>query len=949
MNRFNEEDARRFYRWLGHRPGEYTEIRIIGWPPPAPVIRRWVQNEDDFIAICREWSGRRQVYAGVNPRKREGGSEEDVARVAAIPFDVDSDHPKNQPATDEELATARTRMIELVSWMRMQGYAAPFVAMSGNGYHVIQKVDIPVTDDLPGKLEAYFREAPTEGMDSIFDLPRIIKVPGTMSVKGKPSEDRPHRLSYIVSEGTPQPDARLMEHIRNLKPYTPTPEPRGAPATPKTDGKVKTTGLRPCFKQFAEEGGKLSNIGSEDNLLRLALVTEAHAKGYSRNEIIDLFRKAEDFNLKITTDRVNRQLADIAEKGMKPWSCLAIYKHHGCLGESCRRYKKHVARYLPKKEGEPPDAENPLRFFETDEAGNPTRFVPKLLGDAIMEKHRFAATDEKSEIWTYNPDKGIWERNGTELIQEVATKMLGHLFKAMHVAEVVKYIRYNSYIDHDLLGSNTSKIVVKNGVLNLDTGELEPFDPELYEINQIPVVYNPDAKCPRITKFLSEVLNPEDLDKFIEMIGYCLLKDYPIARIFVLTGTGRNGKSQALTLIGNFLGRENISSLTLQEIADDRFAKAQLFGKLANLAADIPSKPIKQTGTIKTLTGGDRLSAQHKFKSRFEFVNYAKLFFSANEVPTTYDNTDAFFRRMVILEFPNTFPAGDPKTVENIAQKISTPEELSGLLNLAIEGLRRLMKQGRFTGERTVEERAEEWIRASNPVQYFATQFIEMSQNMLSYITKSDLYKRYVQLCHAMGRRPIASNKFSMEIKRYLPYIDEGMKEVEVKDKKGKKKTTKIRVWYGIQVKLKELSEAMASLMDGTVTTIDTVSHTLIPTFLNRAREEESRRKEEENKVVRENGIGDRIDRSNRSEETPPPKPKLTEEEETILKILKRETQRGNDIGYFVLKGPAEYRLDKRYRPGEFETLLRRMKTRGLIDFDGRTVKLRRGREEAGP
>ena len=72
---FNEGDVRQFYRWLGHRPDEYTEVRIIKWPPLGPVIQRWVQTEDDFVNVCRKWSGKRQVYVGLNPRRARAVGE----------------------------------------------------------------------------------------------------------------------------------------------------------------------------------------------------------------------------------------------------------------------------------------------------------------------------------------------------------------------------------------------------------------------------------------------------------------------------------------------------------------------------------------------------------------------------------------------------------------------------------------------------------------------------------------------------------------------------------------------------------------------------------------------------------------------------------------------------------------------------------------------------------
>lgn len=817
---FNETDVRKFYRWLGHRPEEYTEIRAFPWPQSdkIPPIQKFVQNENDFVKICKRLNGKRQIYAGINPRKRRSGSTKDVARVIAIPFDVDSDHPTDKAATEKELDKAKDRCIQVNSLLITRGYKQPYNDMSGNGYRVALKVDIPITDDLLGKLESFFHEiddALPFTMDSIFDLPRIIKVPGTMSIKGIPSKERPHRLSRILTLGYNKPDEKLAKHIQELEPYTPI-----ITTIIEKDKKRRTSGLRPCFKRFTEEGGTISEKRSEDHLLRLALVTEAHFNGYNRDQIVKLFEKAEDWKEKKTKEQVDRQLGYIAIKGLKPWTCKTILKHKGCLGETCPIYKKQIAKYLPKEPLEPND---PKQFFQLDKYGNPIKFIPKRLGDAIQKDRKFIATSEKSIIWIYNPENGIWENNGSEIIEEESTQRLKELFKKFHVTEVKSYIRYTNYKNSEIFGGTTDKIVMKNGVFNINTEKLTPFDPEIYAINNLSFDYNPEATFPQIEKFINEVLPIKERAKIYEIIGYCLYKLYPIARIFVFSGSGYNGKTQLINIISNFLNKDNVISLTLQEIADDRFAKAQLHGKLANLAADIPADPIKHSGIIKALTGGDKISAQHKFLDRFEFQNYAKLIFSANEVPKTFDNTIAFFRRMVIVPFTNIFPAEAPGTILDIGNKISTPEELSGLFNHAIKALKRLLKNRKFTGEGTAEERKEKWILESNPAQYFINNFVEEATNIEEFIKKSVLYKKYVQLCHALKRRPIASNKFSVEIKQYLPYIDEGTYD----ERTGKReRTKKVRVWYGIKLKMDELKQKMEEL--GTIDTIDTINHTPI-------------------------------------------------------------------------------------------------------------------------
>jgi len=532
---FKEKDARIFYNWLGHNLNEWTELRAFEWPSiQGRVKRKFVNNEEDFISFCREWDGKRNVYVGVNPRKVRGGTEEDVSRVTVIPFDVDSPHPKDSPANEEELATAKKNAGEMVYWILSKGFETPLLAMSGNGFHVLQKTNIEFNDseEIKGKLEAYFHEAPVAKLDSIFDLPRIIKVPGTASIKGNPTEDRPHRQSFIVDEGSNKVDEKLAEYVKNLEDYQIVIDEK--PIITEVDAEKHTTTkkierLRPCFKKFAKEGGRLSDIRGEDHLLRLALVQEAHSKGFNRTEIIGLFSNAADFDRAITAKAVDSELQTIIKKGQKPWRCVQIYKHSGCsLGEACKNYAKSIASKI--KDGEIVEVKNPKRFFTLNDDGTISSFIPKRLGDEIIEEYKIISIDEKSPIWFYIAKKGIWQAIGTEKIQTLTTNYLESYFKANHVSEVVKYIRYKSYTYPNPFGKNHNRVVMLNGVYNFETNKMEKFNPDLYELNQIPINYDPNAECPKIIKFLKEVLLPKDRDKIIELFGYCLYKKYPIAR-----------------------------------------------------------------------------------------------------------------------------------------------------------------------------------------------------------------------------------------------------------------------------------------------------------------------------------------------------------------------------------------------------------------------------------
>jgi phage/plasmid-associated DNA primase len=172
---------------------------------------------------------------------------------------------------------------------------------------------------------------------------------------------------------------------------------------------------------------------------------------------------------------------------------------------------------------------------------------------------------------------------------------------------------------------------------------------------------------------------------------------------------------------------------------------------------------LKSTGTFKMLTGGDPITAERKYGQRAPFVNYAKLIFSANKVPMAYDDTDAFFRRFIIIKFPRTFDKGTADA--RLLEKLTTGEELSGLLNWALAGLRRLMGNGFvFSNSKSVDEVREEYIRMSNPVEAFFMDMVE--EDPEKRIAKADLYQAYASYCKAKKLTSVSMPTFFMNAKK---------------------------------------------------------------------------------------------------------------------------------------------------------------------------------------
>jgi Predicted ATPase len=188
----------------------------------------------------------------------------------------------------------------------------------------------------------------------------------------------------------------------------------------------------------------------------------------------------------------------------------------------------------------------------------------------------------------------------------------------------------------------------------------------------------------------------------------------------MLVGDGSNGKSTYLKLLRTILGKENITSISIQDLCSSRFALAELYGKLANIYPDLEKRALKDTGIFKIATGEDFVSADRKFKGRINFENYAKLFFSANELPLVSDMTYAFWRRWIVIQFPNKF-----QQIDNFFEKTFTKEEIEGVILVSLFAFRNVLLRKKFSFEESEVDYKEVWLRSSDSVYAFIQDSIE--------------------------------------------------------------------------------------------------------------------------------------------------------------------------------------------------------------------------------
>ncbi len=201
-------------------------------------------------------------------------------------------------------------------------------------------------------------------------------------------------------------------------------------------------------------------------------------------------------------------------------------------------------------------------------------------------------------------------------------------------------------------------------------------------------------------------------------MAWLIVPDRDFQRALVLVGSGSNGKSTFLRCVENYLGRENISNVGLQQLSD-RFASVALIGKLANISTDLPNTRVQDTSLFKAITGGDSIGAEYKFGKIFRFRPFTKLVFSANELPESDDTTNGYYRRYFIVPFDNVFE-NNPGAGRQLDEMLADDNELSGLLNLALDVLPDVRRRG-LSITPSVETATEEYQVSTDPVQSGST------------------------------------------------------------------------------------------------------------------------------------------------------------------------------------------------------------------------------------
>ena len=417
----------------------------------------------------------------------------------------------------------------------------------------------------------------------------------------------------------------------------------------------------------------------------------------------------------------------------------------------------------------PEEIEKDIYFdFRIDFNGDKKQ-VSHDMAKYLIEKYHVKTIGEKiREIYVYK--EGVYV-SGLNILRAKIQEILEENASIQNKNNIIETIKDLTSTDREDFCVDIDLINLNNGIYNIKTREFISHNHEYLFFTKIPVDYDPSVSCPVVNNFLKEILPEADIDIIIEWFGYCLYRRYFIKKSIIFVGERDTGKSTLIKLYGRFIGKENCSGISLQKLVSDKFASSQLYNKHINIYDDLSFKDIADNGGFKIATGGGIISGEKKFGEQFQFENYSKLTFACNKIPDVKDtNDDAYFSRWIIIPF-----LAEIKKVDKfLTDKITTKEELSGLLNLAIAGLINVLDKQDFSYAKTPNEVKIEMLLSGSMVANFVQDRLEESHE--SWVSKEDIYEECIRYAQAEGLPTITKALLGRKLPDHSGYIINGTK-----------------------------------------------------------------------------------------------------------------------------------------------------------------------------
>ncbi len=520
--------------------------------------------------------------------------------------------------------------------------------------------------------------------------------------------------------------------------------------------------------------------------------------GQRRNDSITSFRNAlVEYDDISKDEQIKRLLGSglpilsMTDSGNK--SVHAVVQVNASNAKDYKRKVSELYKALETKYGSPCDSanKNPSRMTRLAGATRGEN-VQKLLYtevnadsclESFLERNLKKPAAEKSEKVSFNEmgDLLINQQDACFVEGTPAIKVKGNYEygqKAIYRAILAnRRDANNSYRKEvmnylDLMAPNKRQadpkfIRFKNGVLNIDTGQLVDNPNDYLLLNAIPHNWNPEAKSELVDSTFSSIAQADEaiIANLWEMFGLALYRGHDVSRMILLQGSGANGKSTLLDMLRHMLGEENCFSLPVSDLGE-KFQLVPAMGKLALIGDDIPRDCVngKACAVMKKFVTGDMVNDQYKGGATFQFKPYATLIYSCNEIPKFEDGSFGFQRRIHPIPLLARFTPSGKEFDPCLGEKLKGDLCMEYALTKAVEALCRCRANMSLTPNLQSQKMAQDIVNDNDSVRAFLDGTNSNSASSFEGKTNTDVYSSYESWCDSSGIEPLRKSSFSKRL-----------------------------------------------------------------------------------------------------------------------------------------------------------------------------------------
>ena len=602
-------------------------------------------------------------------------------------IDCDPIRPKGTSSTDAQLQAAMELADKIRIALSAIGFPEPVVCMSGNGAHLLYKVDLPNTDEIRDMIKNFLiylakkYDNKVVSIDkSVFNAGRVTKLYGTVAMKGDHTTAAPHRTSYIVSV----PDTISIvdqSHIAGCIPVTePQPPPRGKQEYSNTRTSGSTFDLIDFLSRLAIPYTQDTHSGTDRFKLDYCPFNSEHGKGESA-----IFQSADGkLGFKCQHDTCSgyhwKDVRALVDGERKPYNSMPFPPTGGAL--SCdtpdiltdQRIKYYFAnsyaslvQYVPGIGWHYWDG----RRWCTNMAGGLHVLIDKM--QRYLMNEALSIQDEEERM----------KRRKTLLGLEMHSRQLSVIQACQTVPAL---ITESPALDKDMMLFNTL-----TGTLDLRTGNMRHHDPADMITRISTIEYDASAVCPTFMKFITWAMcDDADTVAYLQrFIGYCLSGKTTEQKLVFMYGLGKNGKTTLINVIQELLGDYSSNADTTLIMKSNNSSDGNRLSMLAGIRgaravtlSEVNDGQQLDAAAIKSFTGGDSITCRHLYEGFFSYTPQAKLIGFGNYKPHVRDTDHGIWRRIDLVPFKATCAEED--TDGDLPNKLRA--ELPGILAWAVRG-----------------------------------------------------------------------------------------------------------------------------------------------------------------------------------------------------------------------------------------------------------------------